>query len=769
MTATDRRAVVVVVALVALAGVTPFALVGTAAAATITVDESGGADYTTIQAAVDAARQGDTIQVAPGTYSESVLIDKRLTLVGDTGDGSVGAGEDAPVLAGGESGYAFAVTHEADGTTIKGFEFGGANTNALLITVNDGEILSEFTFRHNDVAGSHVRFDLKSGTVRLEDAVVSNNRLGSSSRVDVNGDDPADLIISALDIVDNEITKSSSDAIDVDLEAGMVDATLTVSRNTITDAEDDGIEFELDSQDTYDLIVEANRIDGADDVGIQFLDNGGSGMTARVENNDIRNVRGPAMDVDDDGDASKIRVRRNNFVGNGGGINSHESGPAQVIDARDNYWGASDGPSSASGTLADPVDTDVLANGSGDYVSGTLTTGDSLSNVRFAPFATEPFTIGSEPEADTASDGADIEIGDATFSSTNPVVGERVSISIPVTNEGDATGTLYGMLRSDFTPHENVDLVIEPDETTVVRGTVIYEDAEQYNVYFADEYVGTVDVGTRDPMNVTVEADPANNTVDATVENPRRTAIDIPIPPVNATTDSGVVLTNVVVTPATVDDFQLGITQSAPDTENATATNDTNASAAMLPDGTAPVSAISFDSSLANDHIESVQLTFTVDVTRYPSLADAAVGDSISLYRYDASTDTYTQMPSEVVEAGNGSITATVTLDGFSTYLLGVDRAAFDVHSSVAGNPVAAGDTLALELGVTNTGDGVGMYAPDVSVAGEPVEAGSLVLAAGASDTLVVEVPASAVGVWPITIDGKLAAIAFVEPADDEN
>lgn len=52
---------------------------------TIIVAKSGG-DYTTIQAAVDAASAGDTILIYPGTYAETLTIQKNVNLVGVTSD-----------------------------------------------------------------------------------------------------------------------------------------------------------------------------------------------------------------------------------------------------------------------------------------------------------------------------------------------------------------------------------------------------------------------------------------------------------------------------------------------------------------------------------------------------------------------------------------------------------------------------------------------------------------------------------------------------------
>src|SRR4030067_2374091 len=57
-------------------------------------------DYPTIQAAMNAASQGDTIYVKTGTYYENVIVNKPLTLVGESKENTIvdGSGKNNSVV-----------------------------------------------------------------------------------------------------------------------------------------------------------------------------------------------------------------------------------------------------------------------------------------------------------------------------------------------------------------------------------------------------------------------------------------------------------------------------------------------------------------------------------------------------------------------------------------------------------------------------------------------------------------------------------------------
>jgi pectin methylesterase-like acyl-CoA thioesterase len=55
-------------------------------ARTYIVDDDGFANYKTFQDAINAANNGDTIYIKPGTYSEEVLLNKSLSIMPLTGE-----------------------------------------------------------------------------------------------------------------------------------------------------------------------------------------------------------------------------------------------------------------------------------------------------------------------------------------------------------------------------------------------------------------------------------------------------------------------------------------------------------------------------------------------------------------------------------------------------------------------------------------------------------------------------------------------------------
>lgn len=69
------------------------------AAAVIVVDAGGGGDYTNLADAVAAAVNGDVIQIEPGVYPTSILIEKSLTILGlGDADDVVLDGQDQRIL-----------------------------------------------------------------------------------------------------------------------------------------------------------------------------------------------------------------------------------------------------------------------------------------------------------------------------------------------------------------------------------------------------------------------------------------------------------------------------------------------------------------------------------------------------------------------------------------------------------------------------------------------------------------------------------------------
>lgn len=80
-----RNSLLCAFALVVVATAPASVATATGSAGVITVGDSDDAEFTSVQAAVDAASSGDTIHVEPGVYREQVTVDTAVTLIAPRG------------------------------------------------------------------------------------------------------------------------------------------------------------------------------------------------------------------------------------------------------------------------------------------------------------------------------------------------------------------------------------------------------------------------------------------------------------------------------------------------------------------------------------------------------------------------------------------------------------------------------------------------------------------------------------------------------------
>jgi parallel beta-helix repeat protein len=91
-------------------------------------------DCATIQVAIDNANEGDTVFVRNGTYYEHVVVNKTISLVGESNEGTVLNSTDTdPMIP--------IMTVEADNVKISGFTFEGWSFNNIRINATTGVVI----------------------------------------------------------------------------------------------------------------------------------------------------------------------------------------------------------------------------------------------------------------------------------------------------------------------------------------------------------------------------------------------------------------------------------------------------------------------------------------------------------------------------------------------------------------------------------------------------------------------------------------------------
>ena len=136
---------------------------------TFTVDDDGEGDYGTIQEAVDAAVDGDTIRVWEGTYYENVFVDKSVNLIGN--------GSEVTIIDGGGIGDVVNIT--ADRVNMSGFRITGSGSSHYPEYDSGIRIESDHTrIFENDCSNNQFGIYLSHANhTLLSDNLCSNNDL----------------------------------------------------------------------------------------------------------------------------------------------------------------------------------------------------------------------------------------------------------------------------------------------------------------------------------------------------------------------------------------------------------------------------------------------------------------------------------------------------------------------------------------------------------------------------------------------------------------
>ncbi|MCG6156588.1 beta strand repeat-containing protein [Rubinisphaera margarita] len=445
--------------------------------AAITVDDSGGADYTTIGAAVSNAAAGDVITVNDGVYNETV----PLQSIGAGGTLTIQAANPQQALWN-DNGMAFTASSITGNFVISGFDLGNSLIDDVsgVITLHDN--------RFDNVSTGHAISAFVSGTIDTGLHVLDNQFVNVSTfdaivaRAGTSAGGSLDVVVDG-----NTFSGLTSEGLSIEETAQLSGGTLTarVTDNVFSNRTGSGTDISA--------IVGGNNSVGY--FSSILIDNNRTNLGSAPAQ------AGDALWVDFDGDNTTLHltVSNNNF-------NHHVSGIYLDGDSTENgglFNSRLDGNTLANIEFEGIHLRPFSASGGSRTVWNSVVTGNTLTNINSSLFSGQ---AGIEIEVDNPSspdytlnldlDGNNVSM--ANGSSNAPFVVDANATSTATVNiERDIASNNTGAVTIDdpgmIVTMPSANAVTDSNEVRTISGFV-FNDSNQDGNQTGEVGVGGVPV-----------------------------------------------------------------------------------------------------------------------------------------------------------------------------------------------------------------------------------------------------------------------------------